>query len=464
MLPVIALVGRPNVGKSTLFNRLTKSRDAIVANYPGLTRDRQYGRAVLSGRPCLLIDTGGLTGKEEGIHAEMAHQSHLAIEEADVVLFIVDARDGMNATDQNLAASLRRENKPCLLVTNKIDGLDIEAARVDFYQMGLGEPYAVSATQGRGVSSLLKAVNTLLPKHEESGPEAMPGIRVAIIGRPNVGKSTLVNRLVGEERVITFDQPGTTRDSVHVPFERDGQVFTLIDTAGMRRRSKIKETVEKFSVIKALQAVEQSDVVVFVIDAQEGITDQDASLLGLVLDKGPSLALAINKWDGLSEEQKETVARSAEVKLPFLDFVRRFRVSALHGTGVGELMGSVVSAYESSRVDIPTPQLTRWLELFVEQHAPPLVRGRRIKLRYAHQGGKQPPVIIVHGSQTASIPDVYRRYLVNAFRKRLKLEGVPLRVEFKGHENPYEGRKNKLTTRQMEKRRRMMKFVKSRKR
>lgn len=468
MLPVIALVGRPNVGKSTLFNRLTKSRDAIVANYPGLTRDRQYGRAVLSGRPCLLIDTGGLSGgeagREEGIDAAMAHQSRLAIEEADLVLFIVDARDGMNAADQNLAASLRRQNKPCLLVTNKIDGLDTESARAEFYQMGLGEPYTISATQGRGVSTLIKEIHRHLPGPKDSGPELATGIRVAIIGRPNVGKSTLVNRLVGEQRVVTWDQPGTTRDSVQVPFERDGHRFTLIDTAGMRRRARITEAVEKFSVIKALQAVEQCDVVIFVIDAREGITDQDASLLGLVLDKGPALALAINKWDGLGQDQKDSVERSADLRLPFLDFVPRFRVSALHGTGVGELMGSVVKAWHSARVDLPTPRLTRWLEEFVQQHEPPLVRGRRIKLRYAHQGGKQPPVIVVHGNQISSVPDAYRRYLVNAFRKRLKLEGVPLRVEFKGHENPYEGRRNKLTTRQQDKRRRMMKFVKGRKR
>ncbi len=461
MKPVIALVGRPNVGKSTLFNRLTRTRDALVADQPGLTRDRKFGEGRVGKHPYIVVDTGGLTGETEGVEERMAEQSWLAVEQADCVLFLVDARHGLTPEDEQIAARLRQTGKTITLVVNKIDGLDADVVTAEFHHLGLGMPHGIAAAHGRGVQALMQAVFETLPL-EEGGEEpevSARGVRIAIIGRPNVGKSTLVNRMLGEERVVAYDLPGTTRDSIYLPFERDGRDYTLIDTAGVRRRSRVSEAVEKFSVIKALKAIEDANVVIMLLDASEGVTDQDASLLGFVLDAGRALVLAVNKWDGLSREQKDKVKRELEFKLPFLGFARTHFISALHGSGVGDLYASVDRAYASATRDFSTPELTRLLEELVRAHQPPLVKGRRIKLRYAHQGGVNPPIIVIHGNQTGAVPDAYRRYLMNAFLKHLKLEGTPLRLEFKSGKNPFAGKKNKLTPRQMQKRRRLRKFT-----
>ena len=460
MKPVLALVGRPNVGKSTLFNRLTKSRDALVADQPGLTRDRKYGEGRLGQRSYIVIDTGGLSGESEGIDQHMAQQSWLAVEEASAVLFLVDARAGLTPADETIAQRLRQSGKKVFVVVNKAEGLEPAMAAAEFHSLGLGEPLAIAAVHGQGVKQL---VGEILPPEEpsEHGDEVPEkGIRIALIGRPNVGKSTLLNRILGEERVVVFDMPGTTRDSIFVPFERDGQEYIFIDTAGVRRRSRVKQAVEKFSIIKTLQAIDASQVVIMVLDAQEGISDQDAHLLGYILDSGRAIVIAVNKWDHLSQEQRDKVRRELDLKLPFLDFARIHFISALHGTGVGELFKSVQRAYRSAMIQLATPKLTRLLEDAVMAHSPPLVRGRRIKLRYAHQGGKNPPVIIIHGNQTNTVPDSYRRYLSNIFRKQLRLEGTPLRIEFKGGENPFAGRRNVLTKRQQEKRRRLVRHIK----
>lgn len=461
MKPVIALVGRPNVGKSTLFNALTRSRDALVADQPGLTRDRQYGPGRVGDRPYIVVDTGGLSGEEMGIDGVMARQSLQAVEEADVVLFLVDGRQGLIGADETIAGQLRATGKPVFLVINKTEGQDPDMVGAEFHAMGLGEPHPIAAVHRRGIKSLMEAVLSTLPvaeKGEEETDEA--GIKVAIIGRPNVGKSTLINRVIGEERVVVFDMPGTTRDSIDVPFERDGQKYTFIDTAGVRRRARVKEAIEKFSVIKSLQAVEAAQVAIMVLDAREGVTEQDASLLGFAMDTGRALVVAINKWDGLTPEQRDKVKRELDLKLPFLDFAKHHFISALHGTGVGELFGSVKRAYASAVREFGTSELTRLLEEAVATHQPPLVKGRRIKLRYAHQGGRNPPAIIIHGNQTEAVPNSYRRYLSNFFRKRLRLEGTPLRIEFRTGENPYADRKNKLSPRQIARKQRLVRFVK----
>jgi len=461
MKPVIALVGRPNVGKSTLFNRLTRSRDALVADQPGLTRDRKFGEGKLGDRPYIVVDTGGLSGEDEGVEKLMASQSWQAVQESDIVLFLVDGRAGMVTDDQNIAKRLRATGKPVYLVVNKTDGLNEDVVTAEFYAMGLGEPYPIAAAHGRGVRALINQVLGDLPE-EEAIPEeieAQQGIRIAIVGRPNVGKSTLVNRILGEERVVAFDLPGTTRDSIYLPFERDGQTYTLIDTAGIRRRSRVKEAVEKFSVIKAMQAIEDAHVVIMLLDGQEGISEQDATLFGFILDTGRALVVAVNKWDGLDRDQRDKVKRELELKLPFLKFARIHFISALHGSGVGNLFDSVLTAYESAMMDMSTNRLTQLLEDLVSAHAPPVVKGRRIKLRYAHQGGKNPPIIVIHGTQTEAVPDAYRRYLSNGFQKYLKLEGTPIRIEFKTGKNPFAGKKNVLTKRQVEKRKRLRKFT-----
>ncbi len=463
MQPVIALVGRPNVGKSTLFNRLTRSRDALVADQPGLTRDRQYGIGRHGGRRFIVVDTGGLSGEEAGIDAAMAGQSRQAIREADITLFLVDARGGLTAGDELIAQFLRSEGKPSVLVVNKVDREDADLLSAEFHALGLGEPRAISASHGRGVEALLEQVLERFPDDGAlEAADAEPGIRVAVVGRPNVGKSTLVNRLLGEERVVTFDQPGTTRDAIAIPFERDGDPYVLVDTAGVRRRGRVVEAIEKFSVIKTLQAIDQSNVVIAVLDAREGITDQDASLLGLILESGRALVLAINKWDNLSGEQRDCVRRDAERKLGFLEFVDQHFISALHGTGIGTMFRSVKRAYRSAMLEMKTPELTRILEQAVAQHQPPMVHGRRIKLRYAHQGGKNPPRIVIHGNQTAQVPEAYRRYLVNTYRAALRIAGTPLAVDFKSGENPFKGKKNVLTPRQVKQRQRLMKHVKKR--
>ncbi|MGZ8153484.1 MAG: ribosome biogenesis GTPase Der [Methylovulum sp.] len=464
MLPVIALVGQPNVGKSTLFNYLTRSREALVADFPGLTRDRQYGRVKHGNRPCLVVDTGGIADGAEGIESFSRKQVQIALEEADVVCFMVDAREGLSASDKVIAEDLRKLGKPVILVTNKVDGIDANLASNDFYSLALGEPVQIAASHGRGVPELLERVNQLLPADMEAiDDDSRKGIGIAVVGRPNVGKSTLVNRLLGEERVIVFDEPGTTRDSIYIPFERNGKMFTLIDTAGMRRRSKIAESIEKFSVIKSLQAIEKSHVVIYLIDASEGITDQDAHLLGLVLEAGRALIIGLNKWDGLSIEQKETVKRQLDVKLSFLEFAEKHPISALHGSGVGKLFDVVHKLYESAMLNMSTPTLTRILKEATDAHQPPLVNNRRIKLKYAHQGGRNPPIVVIHGVQTDALPVSYKRYLVNYFRDKLKLSGTPIRLEFKSPVNPFHGQKNKLTEWQVKKRERLMKRVKNKK-
>ncbi|WAK01423.1 ribosome biogenesis GTPase Der [Methylobacter sp. YRD-M1] len=466
MLPVIALVGRPNVGKSTLFNYLTRSREALVADYPGLTRDRQYGRVKHGNRACLVVDTGGIADDAEGIDSCAKKQVQIALDEADVVFFMVDAREGLNASDQVIADTLRKLNKPVILVMNKVDGIHGDVAAADFHSLALGEPVQIAATHGRGVPELLARADRLLPspdKEAEDLRDGISGIGIAVVGRPNVGKSTLVNRLLGEERVVVFDEPGTTRDSIYIPFERDGRQFTLIDTAGMRRRSKVALGIEKFSVIKSLQAIEKANVVIYLIDASEGITDQDAHLLGLVLEAGRALIIGLNKWDGLTTEQKETVKRQMDVKLSFLDFAEKHLISALHGSGVGKLFDVVHTLYDSAMLDMSTPALTRILSEATAAHQPPLVNGRRIKLKYAHQGGRNPPIVVIHGVQTDVLPNSYKRYLMNYFRDKLGLKGTPIRLEFKSPANPFHGKKNKLTERQVQKRKRLVKHNKSKK-
>jgi len=464
MLPVIALVGRPNVGKSTLFNYLTRSREALVADYPGLTRDRQYGRVKHGSYPCLVVDTGGIADDAEGIESFSRKQVQIALEEADVVCFMVDAREGLSASDKVIADSLRKLAKPVILVTNKVDGIDANLAASDFYSLALGEPAQIAASHGRGVPELLERVHRLLPPATAIvDDESSKGIAIAVVGRPNVGKSTLVNRLLGEERVIVYDQPGTTRDSIYIPFERNGAQFTLIDTAGMRRRSRISETVEKFSVIKSLQAIEKAHVVIYLIDASEGITDQDAHLLGLVMEAGRALIIGLNKWDGLTIEQKETVKRQLDVKLSFLEFAEKHPISALHGSGVGKLFDRVHKLYDSAMLDMSTPTLTRIIKEATDAHQPPLVNGRRIKLKYAHQGGRNPPVIVIHGVQTDALPISYKRYLTNYFRDKLNLSGTPVRLEFKSPVNPFHGQKKKPVEWQVEKRKRLMKRDKNKK-
>ena len=460
MLPVIALVGRPNVGKSTLFNRLTRSRDALVADQPGLTRDRQYGVGRLGSRPYLVVDTGGISGEKEGVEVLMDRQVRLAIEEADHVFYLVDAREGLAGADEQIAAELRKTGKPITVVANKSESLDRDVAAAEFHALGLGEPVAISAAHGRGVKPLVNQVLDTLPPVEEIPEEEGGGVQIAVVGRPNVGKSTLINRLLGEERLVAFDKPGTTRDSIRVPFEHQGRSYTLIDTAGVRRRARINEAIEKFSIIKTLQAMEAANVVLLVLDAHQGISEQDATLAGHVVDSGRSLVVVINKWDGLQSDERERIKSELERKLPFLSFAEVMFISALHGTGVGHLMKAVDAAYSAAVSDLKTSDLTNILEQAVMEHQPPLARGRRIKLRYAHQGGKNPPIIVIHGNQTDAVPASYQRYLVNRFRKAFKLWGTPVRIEFRTGDNPFKGRRNKLTPRQQHKRRRLMKHVK----
>lgn len=463
MLPVIALVGRPNVGKSTLFNYLTRSREALVADYPGLTRDRQYGRIKRGERDCLVVDTGGITDDQDGIDVFAKKQVEIALQEADLIFFLVDARDGINAADQAIADMLRKMGKPVILVVNKIDGIDSDTVTADFYSLGLGEPFAIAAAHGRNIHALLGRIDELIPASDDEFEESDPGIAIAIVGRPNVGKSTLVNRLLGEERVVVFDEAGTTRDSIYIPFERDGKKFTLIDTAGMRRRARVSLVVEKFSIIKSLQAIEKANVVIYLIDAKEGVTDQDAHILGLVLEAGRALIIGLNKWDGLSAEHRDFVKKQIDMKLSFLDFAEKHPISALHGSGVGKLFDVVHSLYDAAMVDMSTPELTRILNDAVSAHQPPLVSGRRIKLKYAHQGGRNPPVVVIHGVQTDSLPGAYKRYLMNYYREKLGLKGTPVRLVFKSPENPFHGQRNKLNDRQMKKRKRLINFTKRKK-
>ena len=440
MIPVIALIGRPNVGKSTLFNVFTRSRDAIVANEPGLTRDRQYGVGERAGKKFIVIDTGGLSGEKQDLDDLMAHQTRLAMEEADELVFLVDAQDGLTNGDRLIADLVRKSGKSCHVVINKIDGLDPDQVMAEFYALGFDNLQSISAAHRKGTSVLLDNLLGSYPEQQER-VESDSGPLIAVIGRPNVGKSTLINRLVGEERVVAFDQPGTTRDTISVPFERHGKSYTLIDTAGVRRRGKVHEAIEKFSVIKALEAIEKSQVVILVIDAREGLTDQDMTLMGYVLNAGRALVIAINKWDGLDAEQRERNRSTLQRRLSFVAFAAQHFISALHGTGVGELMASVDQAYASACRDLNTRYLTDLLEEAVFKHNPPLHHGRRVKLRYAHQGGRNPPVIVIHGNQTQHLPDAYLRYLSNFFIAKLKLKGTPLRIELKSGKNPFADKK-----------------------
>ena len=597
MTPVVALVGRPNVGKSTLFNRLTRSRDALVANFPGLTRDRKYGKAEINGLEFIVIDTGGIDGSEEGIELQMAKQSYLAMQEADIIAFIVDARDGVLAGDNMIVEYARKIDKPTILVANKVDGIDADSACAEFYSLGFGEIYQIAAAHGMGVSSLLEDVlYPMLVKVKTSAPDFVPReeetsmddveedernnrvsfnfvgglvpqfkedltyeyvplkalklqenveveqhgdeimlsvfhngvdlflefnsgdrlsgedtcfyikyiqelpycslpedpstldippsemeaeqlepsegdfeesdepIKFAIVGRPNVGKSTLTNRMLGEERVIVYDFPGTTRDSIYIPMERDERKYVVIDTAGVRKRKKVTETVEKFSVIKTLKAIEDSHVTILLIDAHEGLTDQDLGLLSFILNAGRSIVIAINKWDGLKGEEKEKIKQELELRLGFVNFAKIHFISALHGTGVGHLFESIDEAYRSATRRISASRLTRLMMMATSDHQPPMVRSRRVKLKYAHAGGYNPPRIVIHGNMVNDLPESYKRYLTNYFRDALEIIGTPISLEFVEGENPFEGKVNKLTQSQMRKKRRMMKFVKSQER
>jgi GTP-binding protein len=465
MIPVFALVGRPNVGKSTLFNRLTKTRDALVANYPGLTRDRKYGEGSLLGKRFMLIDTGGITGTEEGIDAIMAEQSMLAIQEADAVMLIVDSRAGLTPLDTHLAQYLREKECVVYLVANKIDGINPDIASAEFFELGLKNIYPTTATHGRGVKNLMENVLEPFPelsqKDEDDSQEK--GIKIAIVGRPNVGKSTLVNRILGEDRVIVFDEPGTTRDSVYIEYQREDTKYTLIDTAGIRKRKNVSLTVEKFSIVKTLQSIDDANVVVFLVDAHEGLVDQDMHLMGTIVDAGRALVIAINKWDGLDDYTKDRVKVQLDRRLHFVNFADLHFISALHGTGVGNLYKSIERSYASAIDKLSTNKLTLILQDAVIKHQPPLVRGRRIKLRYAHAGGKNPPIIVIHGNQLDEVPSHYSRYLEKTFCRALDLHGTPVKIEYRSSENPYEGKKNKLTNRQISKKRRLMKYVKKRK-
>ena len=545
MTKVVALVGRPNVGKSTLFNRLTKTRDALVADFPGLTRDRKYGRAMYHDHEYILIDTGGIDGSEEGIETHMAEQSLLAIDEADLVLFLVDAKNGLSAGDYMIADYVRKQDKKVTVVANKIDGMDPDVVVGEFYALGLsGEIYPIAAEHGRGVGVLLDEVVAPVLEDEAENPrfevgpfdepEALewekgfdfldnvpvdkeaggfnwyewkqrhkPGnqdaagneagntagndakdaaseknadetqdavpfadlpVKFAIVGRPNVGKSTLTNRMLGEDRVVVYDEPGTTRDSIYIPLDRDRDHYIVIDTAGVRKRKKVNLAVEKFSVVKTLQAIEDCNVALLVIDANAGVTDQDLSLLSFIIQSGRALVIAVNKWDGLSQEVKEKIKTELNLRLGFVDFAEVHFISALHGTGVGNLFDSIKRAYASATTRVGTSKLNRILEMAVRQLEPPMSGGRRIKLKYAHAGGYNPPRIIIHGNKTRDLTDSYKRYLTNYFRESLKIVGTPVSLEFHEGDNPFENKKNKLTQSQIRAKRRLMKFVMSKKR
>jgi GTPase len=466
VLPVIALVGRPNVGKSTLFNALTRSRDALVADMPGVTRDRHYGVCRTGERPFVVVDTGGLSGVDEGLDGLTAKQVRLAIDEAHALVFVLDARDGLLPQDRTILDELRRSGKPIIAAVNKTDGLDVQDALAEFAGFGISRTLPLSAAHNRGTEDLVAAVLPLLPEdtHEELAPEDDGSIRVAIVGRPNAGKSTLINRLLGEDRLIVSDVAGTTRDPIRVPLERDGKRYTLIDTAGVRRKARVEEGVEKFSVIKTLQSMAAAQVVVVMIDARENLADQDLTLIGHAIDEGKAVVIAVNKWDGMDAYQREQCQRALERRLAFVDWAKHVFISALHGSGLRELMRAIVRAHTAAMHELGTSDLTRTLERAYESYQPPLVRGHAPKLRFAHPGGSNPPTIVIHGSRTKHIAPAYRRYLENFFRKRYKLEGTPIRIEFREGENPFAGKKNVLTEGQQRKRQRMIREMKKRKR
>jgi GTPase len=467
MLPVIALVGRPNVGKSTLFNALTRSRDALVADMPGVTRDRHYGICHLGERPFVVVDTGGLSGSDEGIEGLTAQQVRLAISEAHLLVFVVDARDGILPLDASILSELRRSGKPVIVVVNKTDGTDEPTVMAEFASFGVAQTLPMSAAHNRGVDVLVASALPHLPPDEDDGAEARmsleeQGMRVAIVGRPNAGKSTLINRLLGEDRLIVSDLAGTTRDPIRVRLERDGKRYTLIDTAGVRRKARVEEAVEKFSVIKTLQSIAAAQVTVLMIDARENLADQDLTLIGHVIEEGRALVIAVNKWDGLDAYQREQTVKALERRLQFASWAKIVFISALHGSGMRELMRSVVRAHTAATKELSSSDLTRTLEKAYESYQPPLVRGHAPKLRYAHPGGNNPPTIVIHGSRTKHIAPAYRRYLENFFRTRYKLEGTPIRIDFRDGENPFAGKKNELTASQARKRQRMIRNAKRR--
>ena len=444
MKPVLALVGRPNVGKSTLFNRLTKSRDAIVADFAGLTRDRHYGNARFDKHEFIVIDTGGFEPTaDKGIYKEMARQTQQAVAEADVVVFVVDARGGISAQDHDIANYLRRLGKPTILVANKAEGMKEGAQLVEFYELGLGEVLPVSASHGQGIRDMMaQALAPLhLPDPDEEDANADNGtIKLAVAGRPNVGKSTLINTWLGEERLVAFDMPGTTRDAISVPFERNGQMFELIDTAGLRRKGKVFEAIEKFSVVKTLQAIESANVVLLLLDATQGVTDQDAHIAGYILESGRAVVLAVNKWDAVDSYQRELLMRSIETRLPFLKFAAMHFISAKKRQGLGPLWGAIAQAHRAAMCKMPTPLLTRLLLEAVQFQSPQRGGMYRPKLRYAHQGGMNPPIIVIHGNSLEHVTETYKRFLEGRFRKAFNLEGTPLRIEMKTSSNPYAGK------------------------
>ncbi|MFZ3017700.1 MAG: ribosome biogenesis GTPase Der [Gallionella sp.] len=446
MLPTLVLVGRPNVGKSTLFNRLTRSRDALVADLPGLTRDRHYGRGRVGERPYLVVDTGGLEPvAKDGIMYEMAKQSRQAVDEADAVLFLVDGRAGCTPQDAIIAEQLRKTGKPILLLVNKAEGMQRSKVTVEFFELGLGEPIPISSAHGDNVTEVVELALEHFPLEAETEAKEEQKPKLAIVGRPNVGKSTLVNAILGEQRVIAFDQPGTTRDSIYIDFERDGKQYTIIDTAGVRRRGKVDEAIEKFSVIKTMQAIEDANVVVLVVDGADQITEQDAHVADFVLQAGRALVLAVNKWDGLDAHQRDTVKNDIERKLHFLSFAKLHFISALNGTGIDKLLTSVNEAYTAAMIKLPTPKLTRALLAALEKQQPPKGSRFRPKMRYAHQGGSNPPLIIIHGSGLDDVPASYQRYLERAFCEMFRLQGTPLKIQFNSSSNPFEGKKRVLT-------------------
>lgn len=465
MLPLVALVGRPNVGKSTIFNALTRTRDALVHDQPGVTRDRNYGVCRLDeDNHFLVVDTGGIAEDEEGLAGATARQARAAAAEADLILFVVDAREGTSALDDEILSWLRKLSRPTLLLINKIDGTNEDNVRSEFARYGFSEMLTVSAAHRQGLDDLLEEVVQRLP--EEGSAEEMDNdparMRIAFVGRPNVGKSTLVNRILGEERMIASEVPGTTRDSIAVDLERDGRQYRLIDTAGLRRKARVEEVVEKFSVIKTLQAIEQCQVAVLMLDANEGVTDQDASVLGAVLDAGRALVVAINKWDGLTDYQREQAETLVSRKLGFVPWAETVRISAKHGSGLRELFRAVHQAHASATHEFSTSEVNKALEIAYETNPPPAVRGHVSKLRYVHPGGSNPPTFIVHGTRLKELPESYKRYLENFFRKRFKLIGTPVQFIFREGANPYEGKKNQLTERQIAKKKRLIRHVKGR--
>ena len=458
--PVISLVGRPNVGKSTLFNRLSNSRQALVSDFEGLTRDRQYATVQLDDETkCSIIDTGGLTNEDSLIDTGIHEQVLSALDESDVIFFIVSNKDGVTSLDLDISIQLRKLRKNIILVCNKAEGLN-QVTAAEFFELGLGEPILISAEHNQGISELIEASIPLLPQSFEDNKTEVKGIAVAVLGRPNVGKSTLINRILGEERVLAIDIPGTTRDTIFIPFEREGEQYTLIDTAGIRRKRSVEEKVEKFSIIKAIDALEDSHVVILVLDAHEGVTEQDATLLGMIADKGRALLIVINKWDGLDNYQKSEVKRKLDVKLSFVSYASFHYISALHGSGVGKLFSPIKKSFEHAGKRFPTSLLNKILEKANQAHQPPPVAGRRPRLKFVNQSDVFPPTLIFHGNHVTNIPNSYERFLKNFFIDSLKLSNTPIKLEFKSGDNPFKDKKNKLSARQVQKRKRLMKFIK----